>query len=407
MPIKSISLKNYKCFSNKKVIEFSTPNTKNPGSGLNIFVGENNSGKTAVLSAFTKLTDLAKLYGEERYEEKDTELIFVSDKDEEQIIQNISGSINIDKDVKTLGFPITFDKIHYIKDNKIWTSTFSGNGISASSYRGRAPIIREEIDSQLAQGLSDLESNKEKKEEFDSNLKKIISSFSKWTIGGSLKRGSHIRYEMLNQRSEDIDYSLGSGILNLFRILYALIVDNSADIIIIDEPESFLHPKAQQILSKLLLEKSKDNQIIIATHSPYMFKEILDKSKLFIFERKKNKINIQTITKQEGLFKKISPTFSEINYTAYGLISSEFHNELYGFVKSKYQKNGSLLSFDKFLINEGDKKKTWTYNNLKYKGLTTYIRNYIHHPEQDQNTKHSKKDLDWSIKFLIKLMRRP
>lgn len=58
MFIKSLSVKNYKCFNeNSKPIEFKFPDGAIPGSGLNIFVGENGTGKTATLEAINYLTE--------------------------------------------------------------------------------------------------------------------------------------------------------------------------------------------------------------------------------------------------------------------------------------------------------------------------------------------------------------
>ena len=39
--------------------------------------------------------------------------------------------------------------------------------------------------------------------------------------------------------------------------------------ILIDEPEISLHPDLQRKLFSLLVEYSKDKQIIVSTHSPY------------------------------------------------------------------------------------------------------------------------------------------
>lgn len=47
MFIKSLLVKNFKCFGeNSKPLELKIPDGIKPGSGLNIFVGENNSGKS-------------------------------------------------------------------------------------------------------------------------------------------------------------------------------------------------------------------------------------------------------------------------------------------------------------------------------------------------------------------------
>ena len=42
------------------------------------------------------------------------------------------------------------------------------------------------------------------------------------------------------------------------------------DIILVDEPGMYLHPKAQQEMRDILNEESKSNQIIYTTHSPYL-----------------------------------------------------------------------------------------------------------------------------------------
>lgn len=53
---KSIQIKNYKGYVDSGEIEFNVPDGTTPGSGLNIFVGENGSGKTTILKAISLLT---------------------------------------------------------------------------------------------------------------------------------------------------------------------------------------------------------------------------------------------------------------------------------------------------------------------------------------------------------------
>ena len=55
MFIKKITIKNFRLFPPEKDFEIdniNTPDGTNEGSGLNVFVGENGSGKTALLDAF-------------------------------------------------------------------------------------------------------------------------------------------------------------------------------------------------------------------------------------------------------------------------------------------------------------------------------------------------------------------
>src|SRR3989339_486066 len=60
MFIEHISIQNFKCFNGKHIINFSLPDNLKVGSGLNIFVGENNSGKSTVFEAIDFLRDGTK-----------------------------------------------------------------------------------------------------------------------------------------------------------------------------------------------------------------------------------------------------------------------------------------------------------------------------------------------------------
>ncbi len=103
----------------------------------------------------------------------------------------------------------------------------------------------------------------------------------------------------------------------------------------IDEPETFLHPKAQNKLLDSLEKISEKSQVFIITHSPYLLKKHRKEThSLHVFSREDafNKVEPRKIL---TLFGASSPTWSEINYYAFGVISVEFHNELYGFIQAK------------------------------------------------------------------------
>ena len=59
MHIHSLKLKNFKGFYGESDLIFNKPNG-NAGSGLNIFIGENNCGKSTVLEAINFLRDNSK-----------------------------------------------------------------------------------------------------------------------------------------------------------------------------------------------------------------------------------------------------------------------------------------------------------------------------------------------------------
>ena len=72
--------------------------------------------------------------------------------------------------------------------------------------------------------------------------------------------------------SEDFGYEhslsqAGTGILE-FVIIVVNLIGSKDKVFVFEDPELHLHPSAQRSLSKLIESRSKDNQVIIITHSP-------------------------------------------------------------------------------------------------------------------------------------------
>jgi len=183
----------------------------------------------------------------------------------------------------------------------------------------------------------------------------------------------------------------------------------------IDEPETFLHPQAQNKLLDALEKISSKSQIFIITHSPYLLKKYKkDTHSMNVFSKDKG-LNKVEPGKDFDLFGISSPTWGEINYYAFGVLSVEFHNELYGFIQAKAivedEKNYSEVEFEKYLVSKGF-TQDHTYIRLKQDGSTvtetrtlpTRIRNIIHHPENTNNTMFSQEELRTSTESLIKLL---
>lgn len=174
----------------------------------------------------------------------------------------------------------------------------------------------------------------------------------------------------------------------------------------IDEPEISLHPKAQSTLFEALQKISTRQQVFIATHSPHLLQTVgFEQSKIHII-RNSDGPKLSPISKLKTF--PFSPTIAEIHYYAYDLPSTDFHNELYGFLvdrSGKYQIN----QFDLWLQNSHNipADKSW----IKVMGdsepitqnvtLMTYIRHSIHHPENTQNSPFTHTELEHSIAQMI------
>jgi len=183
----------------------------------------------------------------------------------------------------------------------------------------------------------------------------------------------------------------------------------------IDEPETFLHPQAQSKLLDALEKISLKSQVFIVTHSPYLLKKYKKEThSLNIFSKEKG-FNKITEGVELDLFGRSSPTWGEINYRAFGFLSVEFHNELYGFIQAKAvlgdTNNEKEENFDQYLFSTGIlKNKNWipvrggSVQPIKSRTLPTYIRNTIHHPENTQNVMYTEDELKISIESLIALI---
>lgn len=209
--------------------------------------------------------------------------------------------------------------------------------------------------------------------------------------------------------------------LSLIQV-YAGVLDNEEDVLskpimfFIDEPETFLHPKAQDKLIDSLNKISEKYQVFITTHSPYLLKKFdTQTQQINIFSKNDDGVNSVSDKRELNLFGVSSPTIGEINYTAFGVNSVEFHNELYGFIQAKAidedEKNYFEKEFEKWLVDKGVAQNKGYHRLLRdgniqqeQKTLPTFIRNIIHHPE-NRNNAYTVEELETSTGILLNILR--
>ena len=207
---------------------------------------------------------------------------------------------------------------------------------------------------------------------------------------------------------------LGSGVeIILTLILLKNLADESKGSIIylIDEPELHLHPKAQDTLMGLLLQESTNKQIILSTHSPFIYKNcIANNIGINVLRKIKNNIDISNVSQQGwGIFP-WSPSWGEINYFAFDLPTIEFHNELYGYLQERENKFKETEIETFFSTNSILQNKQWIRDSGGNPGksyavsLCTYIRNSIHHPENQNNASFTPQELRDSIDEMLRII---
>lgn len=191
----------------------------------------------------------------------------------------------------------------------------------------------------------------------------------------------------------------------------------SGGIALIDEPELSMHPKWQERVlqyyrSLFDRDGSQNVQMIIATHSEYVLRSALedrDNVLVIVLSDDNGTIRSKNVTAPTTL---PTITSAETNYLAFGILSVDYHIELYGYLQDRTN-NHTVKSCDDYITRQAAydpslhaKASSFTNSTghtTHYQTLPTYIRNSIDHPDSGQT--YTQEELKHSIELLIELCR--
>lgn len=443
MFIKKITITNFRLFSPEKEFEIrniNTPNGTNNGSGLNVFVGENGSGKTALLDAFalpilTYKTDnfsidnfndpskkiLINIYSEEEFEVAKTmprgsfnakgfsfeagtrsrgiksylSSIIVNDQKfirvDSSNPKDTSPDLRVSVNNPFKGKRFNENDVLFLDKNRLF-QTRSGNFNTTRFDR-----LMEDFSYQYLEPTTIKNLNKE----LDKIIKngKIENSFLAQAVEKFYEiSGSRIKLDFLyncepfknaffaekKENNQQITLNnLGSGYEMIFALLYSFYLAQQGGkqlIIFIDEPELHLHPALQKKFVEFLLEFSKDTQIILTSHSPLLVKQLSfnDEVKISVINNGQEVLEIQ-----ERVLPYISA--NETNFLAFNLATEEYHNELFEELKIRDDNTRTTpLNLKDFDVHFFQKAKheaaTCPYNGTNNQvSIHTHLRTQIHH----------------------------
>lgn len=449
MFIKKITIKNFRLFPSDQEFEvdsINTPDGVSEGSGLNVFVGENGCGKTALLDALALpiLEYKAESFSIDNFNnpEKKVEISIYS-----------NGEFNVDGTMpkgsfKAKGFAfeagvrsrgtkaylssIIVNDQKFIKvdpskpadnspdlrvnvNNPFKGKRFSENDVlfldrnrlfqtrSGNYNTTRFDRLMEDFSYQYLKssgtGITNLNDDldgKIKKDKVENNfLAEAVKKFEEIS-------GTQIRLDFLDNyqpfkgaffaakkdNHQQITLSnLGSGYEMIFALLYSFYLAQQSGkqlIVLIDEPELHLHPRLQEKFVQFLLEFSKTAQIILTSHSPLLVKQISvnDKVKIRVLENDGKQVS--------EIEKRVLPYISanETNFLAFNLATEEYHNELYEELKSVHGVSKDYKSFDNdfFVTTKSEPKDSPWKANQNEVSIHTFIRNQIHHQKDNGKT---------------------
>lgn len=161
----------------------------------------------------------------------------------------------------------------------------------------------------------------------------------------------------------------------------------------IEEPETSQHPEHQRALTGALISLSSapNTQVLLTTHSPEIVKRLKFENIILVSDQAPERVS--PVLEHELPY----PSLNEVNFSAFGEASYEYHNELYGFIEAEGR-------FTDYKVGKPQRQ----YIRLRKDGstmpqqviLTEYIRHRIHHPENGHNALFTDAELKESIEAM-------
>ena len=183
---------------------------------------------------------------------------------------------------------------------------------------------------------------------------------------------------------------------------------SESQFLIIEEPETTLHPSIQRSFLNVINQYLPDRQIFISTHSPYIFENYLLQTNMILGKKTAKGAFLHNPDSRLWLFSNVS--WGELSFHAFELATFEYHNELYGWIQERTG-NWEEKQIDNYFVQLGYKQnKKWIRSqNGKLipsnRTVMTYIRNYTHHPENTNNKKYTEDELQDSISNLMQIVK--
>lgn len=305
MLLRNFTIGNFRAFGPDQNVNFAVPHSANVGSGLTVFVGPNNSGKSTVVRAIRDLLsrDATFVAGRDDRRIGAAPRLSISIEDgENQILVYVETRIGAAHLKKIGNYERAVDKMRYIPSRRPWHDRFPRHSsMNARAYEQNFySNLRSQdffVDPQFGVAIKEIDIETEKRSQFSALLKQVEPTITEWSVDHDGNQ-DFISFKTVSGGSHRAGL-LGDGVANLFRIVYSLYSLEVGDVLLLDEPELSLHPQCQRNLHRLISEKAAQNQIVLSTHSAYFisWKDIMSGCKIYRANlREKSGAEIGTIS---------------------------------------------------------------------------------------------------------------
>ncbi|SEH07279.1 AAA family ATPase [Candidatus Venteria ishoeyi] len=292
MHIKSLHVNNYKILSDLK-IEFSAPEDRK--NVVNVIAGVNGCGKTSLLQGIFELDKKILLEFNDFY--KKNEIDFQEDvkicleygwRLISSLESKIQNETNIFDAPRIIFMPsqLNFDyqTTHKIDTTYKFTTLINGNILGDAEFYIKEYILAKERESHIADP-------EQRKQAAIDSFNKHFKNTRLLTQLHDLDKNQYNRPVFQNIKGDLLTIEqLSDGEKQLYgRVVALMMLRPQNSIILIDEPELALHPAWQQEIMTIYSNIGKNNQFIVATHSPQIIANTAHKN-LILLTKKDNKI---------------------------------------------------------------------------------------------------------------------
>lgn len=168
----------------------------------------------------------------------------------------------------------------------------------------------------------------------------------------------------VNSSGDEFDINqLSSGEKQLFlRTLSIKMLEPENSIILIDEPELSLHPKWQQRIIDVYKKIGKNNQIIVATHSPHVLGSVSNENIFLLSKNKKGEIIVLS---------------GDELYTSYGQSADRILEDIMGLETSRNPKIFNLLNECRKMVDDNK------YNTKEFEEKYSKLKSILGENDED------------------------
>lgn len=307
MLFRAFQIKNYKSFVDSGICSIQ--------QGVTIFAGQNESGKSNILTALSKINDKAPVFAPEEYSfgqgmSPEITYYFTLSEDEIAELKDAFPNVEVENEIcvtvkeKTRSIACDFSAEGEVADTTtietaliqiiekhlpkfILYKTLTDDIPDTFSAQDTAKTPIKRLSKYLDTDFSTIFSGKNQQQQRNATqkLSRIISEdfaakYKQKDVRlefdiNSTTMSIYIRDKKPNTDEYGYSFQLSqrsTGLRWYLNFYIALKGEDlkQGDIILVDEPGMYLHPKAQQEMRDILNEESSENQIIYTTHSPYL-----------------------------------------------------------------------------------------------------------------------------------------